>query len=125
VQQLTKILAIVGAFSVLLLAVQPSAAFAQTTIPIISSSGQMGSDSGSSQATQTGGQRMRGPAHDGDHLRWGHGHHGHGLTLPTWSNPFWPWWAGMPIAQISALTGFTWPYPLFPMWPAPFPFWGF
>ena len=28
----------------------------------------------------------------------------------SWGNPFWPWWAGMPIWQISALTGGTWPF---------------
>ena len=28
----------------------------------------------------------------------------------SWGNPFWPWWAGMPLWQISALTGGTWPF---------------
>jgi hypothetical protein len=126
VQQLARVLAVVGAFSVLLMAVQPSSALAQGTTPTSSSSGQTTADSGSSQSTLSDGQRMRGPGHHGDHHMWGHGHHhGHGLSWATWSNPFWPWWAGMPIAQISALTGYTWPYPLFPVWPAPLPFWGF
>jgi hypothetical protein len=28
---------------------------------------------------------------------------------PAFGNPFWPWWAGMPLTAISAATGFTWP----------------
>ena len=38
-------------------------------------------------------------------------------------NPYAPWWAGMPLGQISAMTGYTWPmvgwWPT-PMGPAPF-----
>ncbi len=29
---------------------------------------------------------------------------------PWLGNPFWPWWAGMPLSAISASTGFTWPW---------------
>jgi hypothetical protein len=40
----------------------------------------------------------------------------------SWGNPFWPWWAGMPIWQISALTGGTWPW--YGGWGGGLPGWG-
>ncbi len=34
-----------------------------------------------------------------------------------WGWGGWPWWAGMPLWQISALTGFTWPWSSGWWWP--------
>jgi len=41
----------------------------------------------------------------------------------------WPWWAGMPIWQISAQTGFAWPWygwgwPWWGSWGGGWPWWG-
>lgn len=59
---------------------------------------------------------------DDGHVRGHHGRGGLGMQgLPTGSP--WPWWAGMPLSQISAATGGAWPWafgsPLFLPPPVP------